>query len=238
MIALLNEGCARSRRATEAVAERAGVGLRTVFRHFENMESPHQRINAPMSAEIRPIWERPFVSGDWKARIAEVIERRIALFERIMPLKIAADVHSHTSPFLAGQTAQMVREQRRPERRAAAGQRPAAARQPGPAVELRHRRRLRRDQKLPRARAWCRCAFGVLVEVQEALRLQVEAAALLFPQHPGAGGADALKQWFNPVQVLVSGVSHLGALPPLALKTLNPFTSANVSISRSPSVSP
>ncbi len=152
MIALLNEG--QITPGAEAVAERAGVGLRTVFRHFENMESLYQRINALMSAEIRPIWERPFVSGDWKARIAEVIERRIALFERIMPLKIAADVHSHTSPFLAGQTAQMVREQR-------AALSAVLPRDSDPLLldsldlllSFDTWRRLRRDQKLPRARA-------------------------------------------------------------------------------------
>jgi len=96
----------------EAVAARAGVGLRTVFRHFANMESLYQQIDAVMTAEIRPMVERPFSTGEWEAQLGELIERRIGIFERIMPFKIAADVHRHHSPFLAGQVAEMTREQR------------------------------------------------------------------------------------------------------------------------------
>ena len=96
----------------EAVAARAGVGLRTVFRHFDDMESLYQQIDAVIAAEIRPMVERPFSAGEWKAQLDELIDRRIRIFERIMPFKIAADVHRHHSPFLAGQAAEMTREQR------------------------------------------------------------------------------------------------------------------------------
>ena len=98
--------------SAEAVAAHAGVGLRTVFRHFDNMESLYQQIDAVMTAEIRPMLERPFSAGEWKAQLGELIDRRIGIFERIMPFKIAADVHRHHSPFLAGQVAGMTREQR------------------------------------------------------------------------------------------------------------------------------
>ncbi len=98
--------------SAEAVAAHAGVGLRTVFRHFDNMESLYQQIDAVMTAEIRPMVERPFSAGEWKAQLGELIDRRIGIFERIMPFKIAADVHRHHSPFLAGQVAGMTREQR------------------------------------------------------------------------------------------------------------------------------
>jgi AcrR family transcriptional regulator len=154
MIELLNEG--QITPGAEAVAERAGVGLRTVFRHFENMETLYQQINALMAAEIRPIWERPFPPGDWKAHIAEAVERRIALFERIMPLKIAADLHSHHSPFLAGQTAQAVREQRAllsamlPKEKASD---PLLLDSLDLLLSFDTWRRLRRDQKLTRPRA-------------------------------------------------------------------------------------
>ncbi len=98
--------------SADAVAARAGVGLRTVFRHFDNMESLYQQINDVMSAEIRPMVERPFSASGWKAQLAEMIDRRIRIFERIMPFKIAADVHRHHSPFLADQWDKMTREQR------------------------------------------------------------------------------------------------------------------------------
>ena len=96
----------------EAVAVRARVGLRTVFRHFDNMESLYRQINALISAEVRPLAARPLSPGDWKMRVAELLERRIVIFERILPFKIAADVHRHRSPFLAEQTELLIQEQR------------------------------------------------------------------------------------------------------------------------------
>lgn len=96
----------------EAVAATAGVGLRTVFRHFDNMEALYQELNAAMAAELQPIFEAPFESEDWKLRIAELVGRRIRIFERITPFKISADIHRHHSPFLAGQAEVLVKQQR------------------------------------------------------------------------------------------------------------------------------
>jgi AcrR family transcriptional regulator len=110
MLELVGEGIVSP--GAEVVAERAGVGLRTVFRHFDNMEGLYQEINAVMTAEVRPMWERPFENREWPGLIDELVERRSRLFERIMPYKIAADMHRHQSPFLAGQVAELTREQR------------------------------------------------------------------------------------------------------------------------------
>ena len=154
MLELIGEGQVSP--GAEAVAERAGVGLRTVFRLFENMESLYQQLNALMSAEILPMWERPFAADDWKGRVFEAIERRIAIFERIMPMKIAADVHSHHSAFLAAQTAEMVRRQRA----GLAALLPEDARADPSLIEtldlllsFEAWRRLRKDQRLTRVRA-------------------------------------------------------------------------------------
>ncbi len=98
--------------SAESVAARAGLGLRTVFRHFENMESLYQEINAAMTEELRPVMDAPFRSADWRGRLGEMVERRVRIFERIMPFKIAADVHRHQSPFLARKGEEMTREQR------------------------------------------------------------------------------------------------------------------------------
>jgi AcrR family transcriptional regulator len=110
MLQLVGEGDMTP--SAEAVATRAGVGLRSVFRHFDNMESLYRQINAEMNAEIRPIAERPFLTREWPAQIDEVIERRVEIFEGIMPYKIAAELHRHQSPFLAEHAAMLTREQR------------------------------------------------------------------------------------------------------------------------------
>jgi AcrR family transcriptional regulator len=142
--------------SAEAVAARAGVGLRTVFRHFENMEALYQQLYGLMVAELRPTIERPFAAQDWKQRTLEMLERRIGIFERIMPLKIAADVHRHRSPFLAGQAAEFVRAQRAALRAALpdAQQTNAALFEPlDLLLSFDTWRRLRKDQQLTRSRA-------------------------------------------------------------------------------------
>jgi AcrR family transcriptional regulator len=96
----------------EDVAARADVGLRTVFRHFDNMESLYREIDSLIAAEVLPIVERPFSSGTWQSQLREMIDRRARIFERIMPFKIASDVHRHASPFLELQMSEFARGQR------------------------------------------------------------------------------------------------------------------------------
>jgi AcrR family transcriptional regulator len=155
--------------SAEAVAARAGVGLRTVFRHFENMESLYQQINAVMAAEIRPMIERPFSAGEWRAQVRELIDRRVRIFERIMPFKIAADIHRHHSPFLAERWAEMTLEQRASVSRVLPKkQRDDAAFFESLDLVLSFEtwRRLRKDQKLalPRARQVLERLVGALLK--------------------------------------------------------------------------
>ncbi len=140
----------------ENVAARAGLGLRTVFRHFENMETLYYQINAAMTAELRPVMAQPFTSPDWRGQLGEMVERRVRIFERIMPFKIAAEVHRHQSPFLARKAQELTREQRAALVRAV----PADIRSDDAFFEaldlllsFETWRRLRKDQKLSAARA-------------------------------------------------------------------------------------
>lgn len=154
MLELVGEGNIAP--SAEDVAARANVGLRTVFRHFENMESLYRQIDAQIEAEIRPIAERPFAADDARTRLAEMIDRRVRIFERIMPYKIAGSVHQHRSPFLAAQSATLNREQRR----GLCGLLPKGKRDDAVFVEeldlvlsFDTWRRLRKDQKLSVKRA-------------------------------------------------------------------------------------
>ncbi len=86
--------------SAEDVAKHAGVGLRSVFRHFDNMESLYREIDSLITAEVIPIVERPLAPGSWEEQLQEVLDKRVRIFERIMPFKIAADVHRYNSSFL------------------------------------------------------------------------------------------------------------------------------------------
>jgi AcrR family transcriptional regulator len=96
----------------EEVAARAGLGLRTVFRHFDDMNSLYREMAEAMRHELQPIVAAPFASRDWKGMLAEMVDRRARLFERAMPFKDAADVHRHRSLFLRKDYQRMRSEER------------------------------------------------------------------------------------------------------------------------------
>jgi AcrR family transcriptional regulator len=82
------------------VAERAGVGLRTVFRHFEDMDSLYREMSARVEAEILPLTQRPFAAADWRGRVFELLARRADIYERILPLRVAGAVRRFQSAYL------------------------------------------------------------------------------------------------------------------------------------------
>jgi AcrR family transcriptional regulator len=110
MLGLVREGAAAP--SAEAVAERAGVGLRTVFRLFSDMDSLYREMHAVMLAKLSPIVEEPFAAPDWRGRLDELILRRRRIFEEILPLKTAADAHRALSPYLQEEHGAMTRLQR------------------------------------------------------------------------------------------------------------------------------
>lgn len=93
----------------DLVAERAGVGRRTVFRLFSDMESLYAEMHATMLSRIERIMAIPIEGGTWRARLDALLERRFRLFEEILPIKTAADVHRHHSSFLQTSHATMTR---------------------------------------------------------------------------------------------------------------------------------
>src|SRR5215475_11543317 len=86
--------------SADAVAERAGVGRRTVFRLFKDMESLYREMHATMISRIEHIRAMSIEGETWRERFVCLIERRVRLFEEIMPIEAAANVHRHQSEFL------------------------------------------------------------------------------------------------------------------------------------------
>ena len=90
--------------SAEQVAERAQVGLRTVFRHFNDMDSLYREMSHAIEGELREVVLRPFKAKAGRDRVLELIERRSQAFEKIAPFKRASDAHRHRSRFLAADT--------------------------------------------------------------------------------------------------------------------------------------
>ncbi|HLX06165.1 MAG TPA: TetR/AcrR family transcriptional regulator [Candidatus Binatus sp.] len=162
MLELVRAGAISPR--AEEVAERAGVGLRTVFRHFDDMDSLYREMAEAMRHELQPLVSAPLGSPDWKGKLGEMVVRRAVLFERAMPFKNAADVHRHRSPFLREDYETM----RAAERDALEAALPAALRKKSEFFEALDQalsfstwQHLRRDQKLTQDQARQTVEFAV-----------------------------------------------------------------------------
>lgn len=142
--------------SAQEVATRADVGLRTVFRHFDDMDSLYSEMSAQMTAKILSVGNRPFVSKDWRERLRELAEQRALAYEMMLPFKTAADAFRHKSKFLAVEHAQMVTFNRKRLLQALTGAR-AGERMLVEALDVLLSfdtwRRLRRDQNLSPAKA-------------------------------------------------------------------------------------
>lgn len=110
MLELLREG--EPDPSADLVAERAGVGRRTVFRLFSDMEGVFREMHAIMTSRLTPEFVRPFVAATWRARVDELIERRSKAFEEMLPIKTAADARRYTSNFLQKEHKKVTRLQR------------------------------------------------------------------------------------------------------------------------------
>jgi AcrR family transcriptional regulator len=110
LFALIGEGVLRP--TAQQVAERAGVGIRSVFRHFDDMESLFAAMDAHLRAEALSLLREAPAGGSLPERARALVERHVRLFERIAPWKRAANLARWRSPFLRGRHAHLVRELR------------------------------------------------------------------------------------------------------------------------------
>lgn len=86
--------------SAEQVAVRADVGLRTVFRHFSDMDSLYREMSEAIGAEVQAVADQPFKAADWRGRVVELAGRRGVAFEKIGPFRRASDAFRHRSRFL------------------------------------------------------------------------------------------------------------------------------------------
>lgn len=110
MLALVSEGHVLP--SAEAVAQRAGVGLRTVFRLFEDMDGVYRGMQAVMTGMLGGLLDGPIEAPDWRAALDILIERRAEAFEILLPLQIAADGQRQRSQALREGRLRLVRGQR------------------------------------------------------------------------------------------------------------------------------
>ena len=94
--------------SAERVAARADVGLRTVFRHFQDMDSLSREMAMVIEREIRAIVDQPLESAGGTDRVVELIDRRGRAFEIMSPFRRASEAFRHRSKFLGSDYARLV----------------------------------------------------------------------------------------------------------------------------------
>jgi AcrR family transcriptional regulator len=82
------------------VAEAAGVGLRSVFRHFADMDALYREMGEVIEARVLPMILSPPVGETWKHRLADIAARRARVFETILPYRISANLKRFQSAYL------------------------------------------------------------------------------------------------------------------------------------------
>lgn len=91
------------------VAEVAGVGLRSVFRHFDDMDALYREMGEVIEARVMPIVIKPPQGTSWKEKLFDIADRRTKIFETILPYRISANLKRFQSPYLMQDYRRMLR---------------------------------------------------------------------------------------------------------------------------------
>lgn len=114
--ALLHEGHVPP--STEAVAERAGVSVSSVFRYFDGLDDLQKQTIELYFERCAPLFEVPALGeGTLDARIATLVAARLALYRSIAPIARLARMRAPEYPLIAesltGTRARLIRQVRR-----------------------------------------------------------------------------------------------------------------------------
>ena len=72
------------------IAEEAGIGLRSFFRHFDDMEALMDTIDQHMRGYYEPLFVRPFKDGTLEERVEDIVIDRSEAYERLKKLMMTS----------------------------------------------------------------------------------------------------------------------------------------------------
>jgi len=87
--------------SAEEVAKMANVGLRTVFRRFNEMELLHRELALEVEKTYIEEMSIPLKPAHWKDQVHELLDRFSAQYEHLMPYRVAAIYYKHHSNFIS-----------------------------------------------------------------------------------------------------------------------------------------
>jgi AcrR family transcriptional regulator len=98
MLQLIREGSLEP--SADKVAARAGVGLRTVFRRFNEMELLFRELSVEIQRIFMPEFKKPIKGATWQEKTLDLLDRKVSIYQMIAPYRVAAKFHKHTSEFI------------------------------------------------------------------------------------------------------------------------------------------
>jgi AcrR family transcriptional regulator len=107
IVDLVSEGAREP--TAEQVAERAGLAMRTVFRHFNDMDSLYREISRRMQNDARDLLAAAAEGATWQETLHNTLDQWARLYEKLLPMRLASDALRHRSPFLQQDHARLVR---------------------------------------------------------------------------------------------------------------------------------
>jgi AcrR family transcriptional regulator len=91
------------------VAQTAGVSLRSVFRHFDDMDDLYREMGEVIEAQVTPIILEPPTGTTWREKLFDIADRRAIVFETILPYRISANLKRFQSSYLMQDYRRMLR---------------------------------------------------------------------------------------------------------------------------------
>lgn len=110
LYALVGEGVVDP--TAQEVAARAGVAMRSVFRHFADRDSLFASLDTRLRLAAMPLVRDARPGDPLPVRVHDLIRQRAKLFDRIAPFKRSADLQRGRSAFVQSQHQQLVRDLR------------------------------------------------------------------------------------------------------------------------------
>ena len=98
MLDLIGEGNLSP--TAQQVAERADVGVRTVFRHFSEMDALFVAMNEQISHDVEDLFVTQKQTGSFEARVEGLVDRRLELLKVLAPYLRASIRPRYRSRFL------------------------------------------------------------------------------------------------------------------------------------------
>ncbi len=108
--ALIGEGAITP--TAQQIAERAGVGIRTIFRHFSEMEMLFSELDVRIREEAAAYLDCEPEPGSTHERARHVVRARIRCFERVAPYLRSTRANRWRSTFLEASYSRFVLDQR------------------------------------------------------------------------------------------------------------------------------